>query len=248
MTSAAIPVRSSGPQNGQGAQLGYSGNQPQSAQQQFYPSTVFSSFFNDPFFQDPFNLFTNFGYSPFGSGYTGGAGVGGAGAAPYGFGYQYGNQPYFGQQSQIGGPSSVAAGGFGSGVGIGAGGAEGAVGSVWRPRADVGQTDSDFLIHLEVPGVRMDQIKIEVANDVLTVRGERLPRVSGTGAGAGEKDSETLARAERRVGPFQRSFSLPVGIETSRIRAILENGVLVIRVPKPENLKSQAITIPVTKS
>ncbi len=88
------------------------------------------------------------------------------------------------------------------------------------PRCDVDETDEAFLMNLDLPGVKKENINIEVNDRVMTVTGERKGETSKDGY------------SERFYGNFQRSFSLPEHIDTERIEAHYENGVLQVALPK----------------
>lgn len=91
----------------------------------------------------------------------------------------------------------------------------------WSSSYDINQTDDHFVLSLDMPGVKAEDIKIEVQGNQLTVSGER-------------KD---------RVGKFQRLFTLPDLVDTAKIEAHCENGVLTLAVPKAEKAKSRTIQV-----
>jgi HSP20 family protein len=114
----------------------------------------------------------------------------------------------------------------------------------FSPPADVLVTDEDVKVHMDVPGVGRENLEIELENDVLTVRGER-PYPYGTGDGAGGR---TWQRIERRFGRFERELRIPRGLDPNTIEASLTNGVLSLRIPKPEPLKPHRIEIRTAES
>ena len=105
------------------------------------------------------------------------------------------------------------------------------------PPADVLVTDEDVTVHMDVPGVTRDNLEIELENDVLTIRGER-PYPYHTDEGG-----RTWRRIEREFGRFERDVRVPNGLEPDSIEASLGDGVLTLRVRKPEPLKPQRIEI-----
>ena len=107
--------------------------------------------------------------------------------------------------------------------------------STWLPAVDVWETDDALVLSFDLPGVREDEIPIELDDNVLTVSGER-ERTS-------EHSNDRFYRFERRFGAFSRSVTLPQGVEEDAIQANYANGVLEVRVPKPEESKPRRIQI-----
>ena len=105
----------------------------------------------------------------------------------------------------------------------------------WVPALDVWETESDVVYAFDLPGLAEDEISIEVADDTLTVTGERR-RVA-------EEQGDRFFRYERRAGSFSRAVGLPAGVDEAKISARYENGVLEIRVPKPEDAKPRRIQL-----
>ncbi|MCK5439982.1 MAG: Hsp20/alpha crystallin family protein [Gemmatimonadetes bacterium] len=105
----------------------------------------------------------------------------------------------------------------------------------WFPVADVSETSDHLTLRLEVPGMSAENIKIGVENNTLTVRGEKRHET--------KSEDETVYRAERSYGAFERSFSLPWHVDHEDVSAKLENGVLTIRLPRREEAKPREIAI-----
>lgn len=104
---------------------------------------------------------------------------------------------------------------------------------LFRPPADVEETDDAYIVDIELPGVRKQDLDIEIAGRRLTVRGER-------------KDKERvgiLRRRERSVGGFQYEVTLPGNVDDDGIVANLDDGVLAVRVPKPPSERPRHITV-----
>ena len=114
------------------------------------------------------------------------------------------------------------------------GGVEGAE-RTWLPAADVKEKDKEFLFSFDLPGMKEDDIAIEVQDNVLTVSGARREER--------EEKGEGFRRLERRFGSFARSFPLPAGVSEDDIKADYENGVLRIRVPKPKAQERRRVQI-----
>lgn len=103
----------------------------------------------------------------------------------------------------------------------------------FTPLADVEETDDAYLVEVELPGIRRDDVDIEVAGRRVTVRGERR-----------EKERVgILRRRERTVGRFHYEVTLPGDIEEDGVEAHLDEGVLTVRLPKPESARPRRITI-----
>lgn len=111
----------------------------------------------------------------------------------------------------------------------------GRVAQSWVPALDVWETDSEVVYAFDLPGIPEEKISIEVKDDTLTVSAER-ERTE-------EVKDENLYRFERRYGTFSRAVGLPQGVDQDKIQARYENGVLEIRVPKPEEQKPRKIEL-----
>jgi HSP20 family protein len=105
----------------------------------------------------------------------------------------------------------------------------------WVPSLDVWETDAEVVYAFDLPGLEEDRISIEVHDDTLTVSGERERATSEQG--------DRFFRFERRHGSFSRAAGLPQGVDESKIAASYSNGVLEVRVPKPEETKPRRIQL-----
>ena len=105
------------------------------------------------------------------------------------------------------------------------------------PPADVLVTDEDVTVHMDVPGVPRDNLEIELEDDVLTIRGERPDPYETQDGG------RTWRRIEREFGRFERDIRVPKRLEPDSIDASLADGVLTLRIRKPEPLKPRRIEI-----
>jgi HSP20 family protein len=114
-------------------------------------------------------------------------------------------------------------------------GGENGQSSTWLPAVDVWETEKELVLSFDLPGIPEDQIAIELDENVLTVSGERER--------TDERSSDRFYRFERRYGQFSRSVSLPSGISENGINAEYKDGVLEVRVPKPEEPKPRRIEI-----
>ncbi len=109
------------------------------------------------------------------------------------------------------------------------------VGSAWTPNVDVREDKNHLTITMDVPGVRPEDVKISLENQVLTISGEKQTVTQ-------EKD-ERWHRWERSYGRFERTFTLPSTVDAERIEATTENGVLTIRLPKVERARPREIQV-----
>ena len=107
--------------------------------------------------------------------------------------------------------------------------------SYWMPTVDVSETENDFEIRAELPGVSESDVNVSVTDNRLTVKGEKRQET--------ETDGKNYHRVERRYGSFQRSFTLPRNVETSNIKAGFQDGVLTLTIPKAEEAKPTEIPI-----
>jgi HSP20 family protein len=105
------------------------------------------------------------------------------------------------------------------------------------PRVDVSETENEYELKAELPGLEEKDINLQLANNVLSIRGEKK-------AEREEKD-KNYHLAERSFGSFQRSIPLPTEVEEDRVQASFKSGVLTVRLPKSERAKSQAKRIEV---
>ena len=103
------------------------------------------------------------------------------------------------------------------------------------PAVDVYEDEHKVTLKLEVPGVKQEDLDVQVENQTLTVRGQRTFEK--------EEKEENFQRIERRYGSFSRSFTLPPTISTESVKADYENGVLKIELAKREEAKPKQIKV-----
>jgi len=106
---------------------------------------------------------------------------------------------------------------------------------LWNPAVDLYEKDNHYMIKAELPGVDKKHIKIDLKDRLLTLSGERTYD--------NEVNEENYYRRERSYGKFQRAFTLPVEVDSDKIKAEFKDGVLQIEVPKPEEKKAKQVTI-----
>jgi HSP20 family protein len=105
----------------------------------------------------------------------------------------------------------------------------------WVPAMDLAEEGDELVLRADLPGLTEDDVEIEVKDRVLTVSGERRAEE--------KKEGEGFYRVERAFGSFSRSLSLPDGIDADKVRAEFDNGVLEVRIPKPEERKAHRVQI-----
>jgi HSP20 family protein len=107
----------------------------------------------------------------------------------------------------------------------------------WIPAVDVLEEEDRYILRADLPGISETDVNVELENDVLTVSGRR--------ASEHEERKHGFYRLERASGSFSRSLRLPPGVDPESIQARFENGVLEVRVPKPEQHKPRRVAISV---
>ena len=104
----------------------------------------------------------------------------------------------------------------------------------WTPPADIYETESGYLIALDLPGINRDALEIDIDDNRLIVKGTRTI------------DESRAHRAERPRGKFLRTFGVPSSIDQARIGAEYKDGVLQIRLPKRAEQKAQKIEVKIS--
>jgi HSP20 family protein len=119
-------------------------------------------------------------------------------------------------------------------------GSEGAVPG-FNPPADVLVRDDGVKVLMDLPGVRREDLEIEVEGDTLVIRGER-PYPYGQTSGNGESESG-VRHIERGFGRFERTLRVPHGLDPNAVQASLVDGVLTVIVPRPESQRPHRVEI-----
>ena len=107
--------------------------------------------------------------------------------------------------------------------------------SAWNPSVDIYEDDDNIVIKAEIPGVEKDAIHVDVKGRVLTLKGERRNE--------SEVKEDRFYRREMSYGRFERAFTLPAEADPEKIKADFKDGVLKVKVPKPEEHKPRQITV-----
>jgi HSP20 family protein len=111
----------------------------------------------------------------------------------------------------------------------------GTLGGEWAPALDLTETEKEYLIRCEVPGIHRENLDISLTGNVL--------RITGHKESVQEGNSETYLYREREVGKFVRTLRLPFAIEEGKIDAAYQDGILTIRVPKAATAVGKKILI-----
>jgi HSP20 family protein len=104
------------------------------------------------------------------------------------------------------------------------------------PETDVVETEREIRVLVEMPGLKRENIEVDVENNVLTIRGEKREERT-------EGQEGRYHLAERRWGTFARSFVLPRDVDADNIQAAFEDGVLRVSIPKSEKARRRKIDI-----
>jgi HSP20 family protein len=105
----------------------------------------------------------------------------------------------------------------------------------WIPAMDLVETDEQFVLKADLPGVAESDVSIEVERNVLTIAGERRTEH--------EAKKDGYYRIERATGTFARSLTLPEGVDAEAVTASFDNGVLEVRIPKPKQAQPRRVQI-----
>jgi HSP20 family protein len=103
------------------------------------------------------------------------------------------------------------------------------------PAIDMYQTNDNVVVKAALPGIKPDEVQINVSGDVLTIRGETKQEE--------EKKDKSWHIHEHRWGSFERSVMLPSGVKPDKANAEFENGILTVTLPKAEEVKPRTITV-----
>lgn len=109
------------------------------------------------------------------------------------------------------------------------------LGSTWAPPVDVFENADAIKLVAELPGVKVDDVKISLENNRLTLRGEKKQ--------IAEEKTEKVHRYERAYGAFERTFTLPGIVDNERIQANYQDGILTVTLPKAERAKPREIPV-----
>jgi HSP20 family protein len=103
------------------------------------------------------------------------------------------------------------------------------------PAADVLETEGEYRVQVDLPGIDPSSIQLRVEKDTLSIQVDRKQPAAVAG--------ETVHRSERAYGTFLRSFALPIAVDATRVEATYEQGVLTVKLPKREEAKARTIAV-----
>jgi HSP20 family protein len=107
--------------------------------------------------------------------------------------------------------------------------------ATWAPEIDVFEKDNRLVTRLDLPGVKKENVKVEVTEGMLTISGEKKT--------ATEEKTENFYRQEREYGNFYRTVPLPEGVKYEEVKATFADGVLEVSVPLPAKIEPKAKTV-----
>jgi len=107
----------------------------------------------------------------------------------------------------------------------------------WTPAVDIVEDKEGLKLHAELPGLKREDVKINIRDGVLTLQGERKFQ--------DEKKDDNYYRIERSYGMFARSFTLPKTVDLDKIRATMKDGVLELSIPKKPEAKEREVQVEV---
>ena len=110
-----------------------------------------------------------------------------------------------------------------------------AMASAWAPALDISERKDAYLVTVDLPGVKLDDLTITLEDGMLTVHGERQA--------TNDASDQQFHRVERRYGSFRRAITLPAHVMADGVEASVEDGVLQILVPKAEEAKPKRIQV-----
>jgi HSP20 family protein len=107
----------------------------------------------------------------------------------------------------------------------------------WAPAIDIEENNGNLMVKAELPGMKREDIKVSVRDNLLHLTGERNIEK--------ETKDKTLHRVERSFGKFSRTIELPSEVDADKVKAVYKDGVLNITLPKPESVKPKKIDVEV---
>jgi HSP20 family protein len=106
---------------------------------------------------------------------------------------------------------------------------------VWSPSIEMYEKDNNYIVRMELPGIKPEDVDISVSGETLTVKGQRTPPE--------DIKDEAYQLCETCYGEFSRSIILPESVDADKIEANFENGILNLRIPKAEEAKPKQIKV-----
>ena len=109
--------------------------------------------------------------------------------------------------------------------------------SMASPAIDMYQTDNEVVVKASIPGIKAEEVQINVTGDILTLKGEARQEE--------DRKERSWHIREQRFGSFERSIVLPTDVKSDQAEAVFENGILTITLPKADEVKPKTINIKV---
>jgi len=103
------------------------------------------------------------------------------------------------------------------------------------PLVNLAEDDEQYVLAAEMPGIKKEQVKVTLREGVLTLAGKRDEGF--------DRDKVTLIREERSCGEFEKTIRLPAKVDETKVRAMFENGILTVTIPKAEEARPKTIAI-----
>ena len=113
------------------------------------------------------------------------------------------------------------------------------VSEYFAPASDAAATDDAYVVEVELPGVKEEDISVQLHGNMLIVKGNKQS--------SHEEENKTYYFSERTYGTFQRTFRLPADVDDSRIEAVAADGVLTLRIPKRKEVETAKRTIQIQR-
>lgn len=107
--------------------------------------------------------------------------------------------------------------------------------SGYTPAVDVQETKDAYIVEADIPGIKKEDIQIEVLENTVTIQGAREHEI--------EEKKDNYHRIERKYGSFKRSFKVPGGFQHDKVKATFTDGVLKLDLPKQDELKAKQIEV-----
>jgi HSP20 family protein len=108
---------------------------------------------------------------------------------------------------------------------------------LWEPLTDITEDDKEFLVKVELPEMKKEDVKVTVENGTLRITGERKAEK--------EEKNKKYHRIERSYGSFLRAFTLPEGADGTKVNAEYKEGMLTVHLPKTTEAKPKAVEVKV---
>jgi HSP20 family protein len=108
-------------------------------------------------------------------------------------------------------------------------------GAMWIPHMDVQEADTAYRVEVDLPGMAIEDIDVQVEGTTLMIAGDRKSEASS--------QTGHYAHHERRFGKFQRAFTLPAAVKVDEVNAAYANGILTVTVPKAAEARTKRIAI-----